>query len=59
MNRAKPDGSGPRRRGMASLELVIATAITLPAVAFLFRVGLVACRNLAQVIGTLVGWPYL
>ena len=55
------DGSGRlrRRKGLASLEAVMATAITLPMVAFVFYRGLRACKNLFHVIGTTVGWPYL
>jgi hypothetical protein len=44
---------------MAALEVVIATGITLPAVAFLFYGGVRACKNLFHVIGSLVGWPFL
>ena len=47
------------RRGMASLEAVFATAITLPVVIFLLWLGSKACIRLFQVIGTLVGWPFL
>jgi hypothetical protein len=51
-----PSGS---RRGLASLEAVMATAIVIPIVAFLFYSGLRACKNLTRVIEELVGWPFL
>lgn len=49
---------GPRP-GLASLEAVMATAITLPIVIMLFALGVRACKLLFQVIGTMVGWPCL
>jgi len=52
-------GLSRARRGLASLEVVFATAITLPVVVLMFRAGVVACRNLVHVIGVLVGWPHL
>lgn len=48
-----------RRAGLASLEAVLATAMTLPVVVFLLWLGSKACIRLFHVIGTLVGWPYL
>jgi len=48
-----------RRLGLASLEAVFATAITLPVVIFLLWLGSKACIRLFHVIGTLVGWPFL
>lgn len=55
----RPDRWRLRRLGMASLEAVIATAITLPVVIFLLYMGTRACIRLFHVIGTLVGWPFL
>jgi hypothetical protein len=48
-----------RRRGLASLELVLATGIAVPFAAGLMFLGFQACKRLYHVIGTLVGWPYL
>lgn len=47
------------RRGMASVEVVLATAFGLLCAGFLYRQGTLACNGLFQVIGSLVGWPYL
>lgn len=46
------------RRGMASLEVVLATGVTFPVVGGMFYLGVRACRNLFHVIGNLVGWPF-
>lgn len=48
-----------KRRGLASLEAVIATFVALPAAAALLLIAIRACRNLFQVCASLVGWPYL
>jgi len=48
-----------RRLGLASLEAVFATAMTLPVVVFLLWLGTKACIRLFHIIGTLVGWPFL
>ncbi len=47
------------RRGMASMEAVMATGVSMPFAAALFYMGLRACKNLYHVCGSLVGWPYL
>lgn len=47
------------RKGLASLEAVFATAMTLPVIVFLLWLGTKACIRLFHVIGTLVGWPFL
>jgi hypothetical protein len=41
------------------MEAVLATGIIIPIVAFLFYSGVKACRNLTELIETLVGWPFL
>jgi hypothetical protein len=47
------------RRGLASLEAVMATAVTFPMAALLFVWGLRACRQIYAIIGPSIGWPYL
>lgn len=44
---------------MASIEVVLATGVTLAIAVVLLRMGQRGCNGLLQVIGTLVGWPYL
>lgn len=48
-----------QRRGMSTLELVIATGIGLPVFVFLAYAGIFACRVLFSVMGTMVGSPLL
>ena len=48
-----------RRKGLASLEVVLATGIALPVFFFLTLRAIRACENLFHVIGALVGWPIL
>ena len=59
MVRHQTRSSQKLRQGLASLEAVVATAITLPVVILLFNLGVRACKQLWQVIGAQVGWPYL
>jgi hypothetical protein len=47
------------RRGSASLEAVMATAVSLPVAVALFYVGIRASRGLYFLVGHLVGWPYM
>jgi hypothetical protein len=47
------------RRGLAALEVVLATGITMPVVFALAYLGVRACKNLFHVISTLVDWPLL
>lgn len=47
------------RRGAASVEVVMATAVSFIIVSPMFIAGVRACRNLGHVIITLVGWPHL
>ena len=51
--------SSARRRGMASLEVVMTIAVMLPVAGFLFFVGIKLCAAIYQTIGTLVSWPFL
>lgn len=44
---------------MATLELVMATAIGFPILAGLAYVGIYACRILFSVIGSMVGSPLM
>ena len=48
-----------RRGGMATIEVVMCTAVTAAIVAPLLVLGLRACKNLYQIIGSLVGWPFV
>ena len=47
------------RRGIAPLEVVMATAIGLPVLALLFAAGIFMCRVVYSVIGVGVGSPLL
>ena len=47
------------RGGMASLEVVMATAVMLPLAGFLFFLGVEMCTTLYQAVGALVAWPFL
>jgi hypothetical protein len=47
------------RSGVASLELVLATGVSMAITAVAFYLGVDACKGLFQVIGHLVGWPHL
>jgi hypothetical protein len=47
------------RRGMASMEAVLAAGIGVPAAVFLLYLGWRMCKFLYQVIAAVVGWPYL
>jgi hypothetical protein len=55
--------SGQRRAvargGLASLEVVMTIAVMLPITAAMLFLAVKICSTLYQVIGTLVGWPYL
>lgn len=50
---------GRLRRGLSSLEVVLATGIMLPFAIALFFVGRRACGRLYEIIESLVTWPYL
>ena len=46
------------RAGMASLEVVMATAVMLPVAGALLFLGIKMCALLYQCIGALVSWPF-
>lgn len=48
-----------RRRGMASLEVVMTIAVMLPVAGALLFLGIKMCATLYQCIGALVAWPFL
>jgi hypothetical protein len=47
------------RGGLASLEVVMTIAVMLPITAAMLFLAVKICSTLYQVIGALVGWPYL
>lgn len=47
------------RLGVASIEVVLATATSFATAALLAGAGIRACRNLYHTIANLVGWPFL
>ena len=48
-----------RRRGMASLEVVMTAAVMLPVAGALLFLGIKMCATVYQAIGGIVGWPFL
>lgn len=48
-----------RRGGMASLEVVMTTAVMLPVAGALLFLGVKICATLYQALGALVAWPFL
>ena len=58
MNR-RPRNRRRIRKGLAALELVMATAIGLPILALLLAAGVFMCRVVFSVIGVGVGSPVL
>jgi hypothetical protein len=44
---------------MASLEVVMTMAVMVPLAGAMLFLGIKMCAMLYQVIGTLVGWPYV
>jgi hypothetical protein len=49
----------PRRSGLATLDVVLSTALTLPMAAVLLFLLERLARQFVQVVGTMVGSPYL
>jgi hypothetical protein len=49
----------PGRRGLASLEVVMTTAVMLPIAAAILWLGIKMAAIVYQVIGPLVAWPFL
>jgi hypothetical protein len=58
-NRTRNASRAARRGGMASLEVVMATAVMLPVAGFLFFLGTKMLATMYQAVGTLVSWPFL
>jgi hypothetical protein len=50
---------GDGRRGLASLEVVMTTAVMLPIAAAILFLGIKLAAIAYQVLGGLVGWPFL
>ena len=48
-----------RRRGLASLEVIMTTAVMLPIAAAILFLGIKMAAIVYQVIGALVAWPFL
>lgn len=49
----------PVRRGLSSMEAVMATGITVPVATFFLVVGFRACKYFYHTVATLVCWPYI
>lgn len=47
------------RRGMAALDVVMITAVTVPIAAFAFWMVVLTVRRFFGMLGVGVGWPYL
>lgn len=56
---AKSRNHRSRNGGMASLEVVMATAVMLPVAGMLLFLGVNLCATLYQAVGALVAWPFL
>jgi hypothetical protein len=50
---------GRVRRGLASLEVVMTTAVMLPIAAAILFLGIKLAAIAYQVLGGLVAWPFL
>lgn len=48
-----------RSRGIASIEVVLATATSFVVATLLAAAGVRACINLFHTVANLVGWPFL
>jgi len=48
-----------QRRGVAPLEVIIATGIMIPALCFAAYLGFQACRLLFCLVSSMVGSPYM
>jgi hypothetical protein len=48
-----------RRRGLASLEVIMTTAVMLPIAFAILILGVKMAAIVYQVIGALVAWPFL
>jgi hypothetical protein len=47
------------RRGLATLEVVMTTAVMLPIAAAILFLGIKMAAIVYQVVGALVAWPFL
>ena len=47
------------RRGLATLEVIMTTAVMLPIAAAILWLGIKMASIVYQVIGALVAWPFL
>jgi hypothetical protein len=59
MKRLNNRDRGRSRRGLASLEIVMTTAVMLPIAAAILFLGIKIAAIVYQVIGALVAWPFL
>ena len=59
MKRLKYHVRARRRRGLASLEVILTTAVMLPIAAAILFLGIKMAAIVYQVIGGLVAWPFL
>ena len=57
--RRRRPGRGITRRGLASLEVVMTTAVMLPIAAAILFLGIKMAAIAYQVLGALVAWPFL
>lgn len=49
----------PRRCGLATLEAVLATAITVPVATFFVLAAVAICKSFYHEVASLVCWPFL
>ena len=59
MKRLNRRSRSRRRRGLASLEVVMTTLVMLPIAAAILWLGFKLAAIAYQVIGALVAWPFL
>jgi hypothetical protein len=59
MKRLNRRASRHRRRGLATLEVIMTTAVMLPIAAAILFLGIEMAAIVYQVIGGLVAWPFL
>ena len=60
MIRRRPRRSAPQRRqGLAVLEMVLTLGTVFVFTVALYKMAVVSCHNLFQVIGGMVGSPYM
>jgi len=59
MKRLNRRAFGSGRRGLASLEVIMTTAVMLPIAAAILFLGIKLAAIVYQVAGALVAWPFL